>query len=110
MGVVYVGESEIDDAALQALAVGSPSLVGLNLRGCKKVSDAGLIPVLLSCQLLGTVNLEGCDGVTDAAVDALLCAMARRNVMSVRVVGTSLSALAVERIENARRKPTRPLE
>ena len=68
-GCCRVGE--FGDHALKEIGAFCPSLVYLDLMGCRHVHNDGLTAVAQGCQALETLRLSGCDGVSAQGILAL---------------------------------------
>lgn len=69
--------TQVDDAALAAVATRLPHLRGLDLSQCAQITDAGLA-VLLERTTLQRLDLRGCKALTVAVLPALLAAKTLR--------------------------------
>ncbi len=68
-GCCRVGE--FGDHALKEIGAFCPSLIYLDLMGCRHVHNDGLTAVAQGCQDLETLRLSGCDGVDGQGIMAL---------------------------------------
>ena len=70
--VKLAGGNQLQDIAIQALAMHCPKLVTLVLHACCQLTDLSLIALGASCPSLEHLNLSGCQHLTDRGIVALI--------------------------------------
>jgi bacterioferritin-associated ferredoxin len=71
LNLCNVGEGEITDESIKAIANGCRNIKLLNICNCKQITDDSIKLLAKQCSLLQNIDISFCNKITDEAIEHL---------------------------------------